>query len=49
MEYFRTRCLEFEQKYNMDYAAFKGIVDSQEEEKFEEWESKYNNLKNCST
>jgi hypothetical protein len=38
MEYFRTRCIEMEKKYGMDFDAFQKKVNSEEKEVFSEWD-----------
>jgi len=38
MEYFRTRCIEMEKKYGMDFDAFQKKINSEEKEVFSEWD-----------
>ncbi len=38
MEYFRTRCIEMEKKYGMDFDAFQKKVNCEEKEMFSEWD-----------
>lgn len=37
-EYYRSKCKEFEAKYNMDFASFKTKVESSGKEIFTEWD-----------
>lgn len=38
MEYFRTRCVEMEEKHGFDFTRFKERIDSGEEGKFDNWD-----------
>ena len=38
MEYFRTKCIEMEEKYGMDFNAFNDKVNNEEKEVFGEWD-----------
>lgn len=37
-EYYQSKCKEFEEKYNMDFASFKKKVEEAEQEVFAEWD-----------
>jgi len=37
-EYYKSKCKEFEDKYNMDFASFKKKVEEAEQEVFTEWD-----------
>jgi hypothetical protein len=38
MEYFKTKCIEMEEKYGMDFDAFNHKVNNEEKEVFSEWD-----------
>lgn len=38
MEYFRTRCVEMEEKHGLDYSNFMNRIDSGEDGKFDDWD-----------
>jgi hypothetical protein len=38
MEYFRSRCVEMEEKHGLDFSRFKDRIDSGEEGKFDDWD-----------
>lgn len=37
-EYYKSKCKEFEDRYNMDFASFKKRVEEAEQEVFTEWD-----------
>lgn len=38
MEYFRTRCIEMEEKHGLDFHRFKERIDNGEPGKFDDWD-----------
>jgi hypothetical protein len=38
VEYYKSKCKEFEGKYNMDFSSFKKKVETAGEEEFAEWD-----------